>query len=196
MNPIYIFLGLVPNLVVLQIGKNPLTYPAKDILSKGTEAICFYLRNEYNKEHGLPLEPEKETQVIGDKKKVLKKKIKRKEKIDVRELLRRASHHSRLQIENIPTISIRSLSAEPQRPVIPKEESNKAIVCYSGRKQEKPRYCSKLSIPTYYNSNKYVGIRKSRPNPQKVFDHELKEIWMDKLRELLAEQERRLQQER
>ncbi|KAI4461884.1 leucine rich repeat containing protein [Holotrichia oblita] len=122
-------LGLVPKLVVLQLSKNPLIYPSKDIISQGIEAITSYLRNEYNKENGLPLELGNESTASDkDKKAVKRKKKVVKEKIDIRELLRKSSHHSRLSMEHMPTISIKSLSAEACN-VIKNDDAVKSVVC-------------------------------------------------------------------
>lgn len=195
--------GFVPKLVVLQLAKNPLQYPSNDIVSQGTQAICLYLRNQYNKENGLPEELANES---AESKKIIKRKKKViKEKINIRELIRKSSHHSKLSAENMPTICIKSLSSEACN-VIKNEDSVKSVLCaiHSPRNASKAiRYCSKLSIPTHYNSNKYVGIRKPRPmntndpkSQKKILDNELKAIWIEKLKELLEEQERRLQQEK
>ncbi|KAK9702714.1 Leucine rich repeat [Popillia japonica] len=119
-------LGFVPKLVVLQLAKNPLQYPSNDIVSQGTQAICLYLRNQYNKENGLPEELANES---AESKKIIKRKKKViKEKINIRELIRKSSHHSKLSAENMPTICIKSLSSEACN-VIKNEDSVKSVLC-------------------------------------------------------------------
>ncbi|GJQ85196.1 hypothetical protein Trydic_g13039 [Trypoxylus dichotomus] len=133
-------LGLVPNLNVLQLAKNPLVYPSKDIISKGTKAITFYLRNEYNKEHDLPLESKETEEAFfrnkENEKVVKKKKRSSKVKADVREMLRKASLHRRLQIENMPSISIKSLSPKSSSNQIKCKESSSEVQ-HSNRRAHK-----------------------------------------------------------
>lgn len=49
------FIGLVPNLKILNIAYNPISIPPKDIIALGCSSILNYLRTEWNKLH--PDEP-------------------------------------------------------------------------------------------------------------------------------------------
>lgn len=93
----------------------------------------------------------------------------------------------------MPAIHVRSLSN------IENKTSDKSKE-FDGAKPKKihkiSKCCSKISLHSYYNSNKYVQAKKMRINDKRVEDQELRSAWMTKLKELLEDQNKILQQEK
>lgn len=116
-----------------------------------------------------------------------------KEKISVQQLLRQLSK-SNLISSQLPSIAVKSLSKVAGASTN-KETNEDAIKNMKGKKFHKvTKTCSKLSIHSHY-TNKYLE-KKVRNIEMKIDPKELKEMWLNKLRDLLTDQEKILQQER
>lgn len=197
-------IGLVPNLKALLISGNPLVYPPSNVVEQGTEEICKYLKEEYVKLHPVILEERNEnTEVtMNEETKPKKTKRKSKDKIPVRELLRKSSKmrnsiHSGL----VPVISVKSLSKMEQD----KTEESPSYTKPVKKIHKLSKCCSKVSLHSHCTSfiiNKRIRSTvgkiedKSKSQDDRIDEQELKEAWMSKLKDLLNDQNKILQQER
>ncbi|KAF2879511.1 hypothetical protein ILUMI_26665 [Ignelater luminosus] len=171
-------IGLVPNLKVLQLSGNPLTYPPRELIDDGIHSICQFLKEEYHKsnesnenvvteedEHSI-VEAKSSTQLSRES-----------EKVSVRELLQRSAKRRRDEEEHVKTKKSNALTLKP---------------CASKKIHKITRSCSKISLRSHYQWNSL----KKKPSEELIQNNQLKEIWINKLKDLLADQEKILQQEK
>lgn len=179
---------MVKTLNVLQVSGNPLLYPTKDIIISGTKAVCKYLKGEYRKLYGLT-----DVRVNSAEPNILERRSsvatsKYSDKRSVTETSKKPIKGSNLSISTIPVISVKSLT---------KVDSNeKKVGGELGTRHSVIRKSRKFIVKSQFsNSNKYV--KPFRTRNQDDIDHQaLKDLWMQKLKEVLKEQERIIQQER
>lgn len=183
--------GLVPTLKSLLISGNPLVYPSEYILEKGAEAICDYLRKEHLKLH--PMERAKSAEVQAARPEKLQSS-KRAKSADVRALLRAASKSAMSKPpSDTPAITVKSLSA-PSEATTPKSDTKPEIPMK--RRHKITKSCSKISVRSSLNNTKYYSNQKSLKTRNEIQEAEAKQLWLKKLKELLDEQNKILQQEK
>lgn len=185
-----LLLGLVPTLKNLLISGNPLTYPSEYILDKGTGAISEYLRKEHLKLHPVERSKSAEIQTV----KPDKPPAKRPKSANIRDLLRAASRSAMAKPPNdTPVITITSLSPAKEED-IPKQEQKSAFPVK--RSHRITKCCSKITVRSNLNSLKYPGGQKCVKTQNDVDEAEMKQMWLKKLKDLLDEQNKILQQEK
>ncbi|XP_022912637.2 leucine-rich repeat-containing protein 27-like [Onthophagus taurus] len=194
-------LGLCPNLLVLQVQGNPLVYPHKEILEKGALATCEYLKTQFEQKSNLHTSSELSlpSSTTAHHSQPLRRFANRKT-ITIQELLRKAAMAAKMMRNDNPVITVKGLSPKnsisTSIPTKPKPTPIEEPLEF--RVKKKPvKFCPKASVSNaYYNSNKYLNVRKAKPNKERVIDQQIKDLWMEKLKEILEQQEQLLQQER
>lgn len=185
-------LGLVPTLKSLLLSGNPITYPSEYILEKGTEAICEYLRKEHLKLHPIERVKSAEVQTLKPEKPASQKRAK---SADVRELLRQASKSAMTKPPNdSPVITVKRLSA-PSEEVRQKSEQKPAISPFK-RKHRVTKSCSKITVRSSLSGTKRMGSHRVLKTQSEIQEAEMKQVWINKLKDLLEEQNKILQQEK
>lgn len=117
------------------------------------------------------------------------KSNKSKDKIPVKDVLRQLSK-SRLIKSQLPAINVKSLS-KPESAI---DENELTDELKSKKVHKVTKTCSKLSVQSHY-SNKYLE-KKVRNKEVGIHSKELKETWLNKLRDLITDQQKILQQEK
>lgn len=188
---------MVPNLKVLQLSGNPLTYPHQELIDEGLHSICQFLKEEYHKlnENNENAVTEEDDHSIVEAKSSTQLS-RESEKVSVKELLQRSAKRRRGYGLIMPVIDVKSLhkvtSDEEMNIKTRKSNALTLKACASRKIHKITRSCSKISLRSHYQWN---TIRK-KPSEELVQNNELKEIWINKLKDLLADQEKILQQER
>lgn len=168
-----------------------MTYPSDYVLDKGTAAICEYLKTEHLKLH--PIEQRsKSAEVPSEKPK--KPSAKRPKSANIRQLLRAASK-SAMEVppSNNPVITVTNLSPSKDEDV-PKMEEKTSIPMKKTHKITKS--CSKITVRSNISSSRYPWGRKSAKSHSAIDEAEMKQMWLKKLKDLLDEQNKILQQEK
>ncbi|CAH0554578.1 unnamed protein product [Brassicogethes aeneus] len=171
-------LGTVANLKTLQISNNPLCYPSQKIVSEGTNYLISYLKSQY--ENDLP-ESSKSEQLIKvfDQENVSEKDTKKSK--ENKEILKNVYSSSHMIKELRPTLSVKKLS-------YPKLQ-NKNIYNDPPKIVHKiTKDPSKICLKSYY--------KKEDIDEENISKHTLKDMWLEKLKILLNDQEKILQQEK
>lgn len=115
---------------------------------------------------------------------------KRPKSADIRNLLRAASKSAMATPPNdTPVITVVSLSPtkeeDKQKTVIPLKRNHKITKC-----------CSKITVRSSLNNIKYTGGNKFVKTRNDIEEAEMKQMWLKKLKDLLDEQNKILQQEK
>jgi hypothetical protein len=168
-------LGLVPNLKVLQLANNPLAYPNSRVVAEGTKAVCAYLRHQYEKVtpsanvHQIPVQTHQEEKELRDEK-------------EIRVMADYCNEFFPMQESMESSLMVRGLSK------VKKEDS--------GIVHKMTQSPNKLLIKSYFDpDDKHVKASTQTSN-YSFGSNALKSTWMDKLKHLLDQQEKVLQEER
>lgn len=165
-------LGLVPNLKVLQISNNPIVYPNARIIKEGTKAILNYLRHQYEK---IATPPSKEILQESDHDMTIEKEIRVMNDYSDELFPMRDSFDSGLIVKGISRI---------------KQEDSGIIHKITNTSP------NKLLLQSFYNEDDHLAKSSQTTDSITYVPRTIRYSWMDKLRQLLDEQERILQQER
>ncbi|KAK5645124.1 hypothetical protein RI129_006424 [Pyrocoelia pectoralis] len=169
-------LGVVPNLKILQVSGNPLTYPPREVSKKGIIAVFNFLKDQYRLEHPEPH--------FDDKLDTVSNESSRSEVIVTKEDKSSPLDNKRRpqkDVKFMPIIDIKKLSSdEPKH----KTRMNNVVK----RTHRITRQRSKISLRSRSSWNK--------KNIERAQEGELKEMWLKRLRDILADQEKILQQEK
>lgn len=104
------------------------------------------------------------------------------------EVKRRPVKSNTLSISTLPVISVKSLS---------KIDNGQICGGEIGTKHSVVRKCRKFIIKSQFsNSNKYVKRTLKVKDQSGINEQMLKDVWLNKLKEVLREQERLIQQEK
>ncbi|XP_060528602.1 leucine-rich repeat-containing protein 27-like isoform X2 [Cylas formicarius] len=195
-------LGLVPNLKALQLADNPLIYPAKRIIQEGTRAVKKYLREQYDiNSHKSPPNNSKSVSLEEREERVLKvvdefsNASMDKSRLSV---ARGQSNQSRESTKFSQKKNLSKLAKKLSDPKLLTPTLRVKKLDYPRRKKEEPlkivhrinKSETKISLKSYFTKS---GIRDAL---ERIPEKTLKEGWLNKLRILLNDQERILQQER
>uniref|UniRef100_A0AAR5PNC2 Leucine-rich repeat-containing protein 27 n=2 Tax=Dendroctonus ponderosae TaxID=77166 RepID=A0AAR5PNC2_DENPD len=209
-------LGLATNLKALQVAENPLAYPSKKVVQEGTKSIKTFLKEQYEIECAKNAENHSDASAELEK---LKMQLKEKEKfMEAQEEKLLKIHEKESEIAPMKQsgkvskdafysahkLSKQTLkSAETIQNNIPDPSGlnpNLRVkkLEYGPKKAEEPmkiihsvsKSDSKISLKSYFQK---PG---ARSNLERIPENVLKEGWLNKLRILLNDQERILQQER
>lgn len=175
---------MAPALKNLLVSGNPLVYPSQYIVDKGTDAILEYLRKEHAILHpDNPDKTESEAQTVRQQPKTPPKPA---QKLPIQELLQAASRAaaSGVRCDASPVIRIKSLSAAAG-------ESKKMQAAVAVKRRHKmTKSCSKVTLRSSISSAKPLKARNQKE------DAEMKQVWLARLKGLLEEQSKILQQEK
>ncbi|KAL3268129.1 hypothetical protein HHI36_007256, partial [Cryptolaemus montrouzieri] len=211
-------LGLVPKLKVLQVSQNPLIYPCRTIITDGIQSICSYLRSQYLTENSKEGEADtmsrpdaeclntrrsSETSVYTDTTSdgMVTDVEERNTKTVYSTVKTKKSKSKFKRPEPAPIITITSLSKPTE---VAATESNVSITTDIKSGEDLPRdnrivheitrRSSQISLKSYYKKRE---PRQMKGNAElTISDAQLKEHWLEKIKAVLAEQERILQQEK
>lgn len=175
---------------VLQISGNQIIYPPESVQLTGIGGIMKFLKNQYyfNENERFNESSSSYTGKVTSKMPSIKSG-KSKEEVSVRELLRKLSN-SRMIKSQLPSVDIKSLSKQEssiEDENIPDDQKSKKI-------HKVTKTCSKLSVQSNF-SNKYLE-KKVRNKEIHIKPKDLREIWLNKLRDLIADQQKIIQQEK
>ncbi|XP_064211318.1 leucine-rich repeat-containing protein 27 isoform X2 [Tribolium castaneum] len=162
-------LGLVPNLKVLQVANNPLAYPNARVVAEGTKGIVSYLRHQYEKTSP----PSEEMLRDSDELKV-EEEIRVLEDYSQELFPMQESRDSSLVVKGLSRI---------------KREDSGIIHKISSDSPDK------ILLKSFYEQDDRFA-KASQTGESITFIPPIRHSWMGKLRQLLEEQERILQQER
>ncbi|RZC37936.1 LRR 8 domain containing protein [Asbolus verrucosus] len=166
-------LGLVPKLKVLQIANNPIAYPSHKIIAQGTKSVCSYLKNQYEK----TICPRDES----EKMKIAQEEREMQEEKEIRVV---EDFANELPVEESinSSLVVKSLS---------KDKRDERII---HKITKDPAH--KIHVKSYYDEDKCVRASTQTSDYSILSKETLKQNWLDKLKVLLEEQEKILQQER
>ncbi|KAF7271140.1 hypothetical protein GWI33_015949 [Rhynchophorus ferrugineus] len=211
-------LGLVPNLKALQVADNPLVYPPKKITQEGTKAIKKFLREQYERDFNhnqldnqksdnfenrdsetlLKVHNEdsgtigsfdknnnqrKSSSNTGINQKILKTKTRSNNTRAIHKLQKKLSDPRYLQ----PMLRVKKLEYPANNtPISSIRHTDEPLkIIHNIDKTD-----SKIRLKSYFNRADIAAYPDRNPG------NSLKEGWLNKLRILLNDQERILQQER
>ncbi|XP_063925548.1 leucine-rich repeat-containing protein 27-like isoform X1 [Zophobas morio] len=171
--------GLAPKLKVLQIANNPLKYPEGRIVAEGTKATVDYLRHQYEKMKPEPVE-------------FIEEKTDTEEEED-------ADEEKELHME-------KEMVVADYLEYVPRQESVESGLVVRGLSQVKKDdsgiihkitnpTSNKILLKSYYDDEK-VARASTQTDDSFTCMPMYKQTWMEKLKELLDQQEKILQQER
>lgn len=174
-------LGLVPNLKSLQVANNPLIYPKKDVLGRGTKGVKdFLMRQHYLKSDDAPQEEVLLKIVDEEPSKVEKKKS--KSSTNVKTSIEDAFSFTQI---TEPELTVTRLSKPHKATQNSLKTEEKDHIVHKIRTS-----ASKMSVLSYYDKMDTKKFEKI------VNQKKLRDEWLDKLRVLLANQEKIIQQEK
>ncbi|XP_017770295.1 PREDICTED: leucine-rich repeat-containing protein 27-like [Nicrophorus vespilloides] len=165
-------LGLVPNLKVLQLSGNPLIYPPQSVVEMGVDDVCIFLKQEYYKENPTPKQiPSRSSDSAAQ----------------------RESKSSKLCIKTMPVVSVKSLSKE----ILDLRQVKKDNTCSKNQKIHRiTKSASKMSVHSQYNSDRSIGLKVNMSYEERVQENELKQVWLEKLKDLIRDQQKIIEQEK
>ncbi|KAK9871746.1 hypothetical protein WA026_014200 [Henosepilachna vigintioctopunctata] len=208
-------LGLVPKLKVLQISQNPLIYPSRSIITDGVQAICTYLRSQFLAENATEGEaitlsrPDAEcvntrrsseaslfTESSSDEVAGLNESRKSSSNLKSRKSKSRSICRVPAPIITITSLSrptdVSSTTSDVAivtdiHPVIDVPGDNRVV-------HEITRGSSQINLKSYFKNRDTAKMKGN--SKLTISDAQLKQHWLEKIKTVLAEQERILQQER
>lgn len=170
-------LGTVAKLKTLQLSDNPLIYPNRDVLSQGVRAILNYLRSEYDKEMA---ENEKLINIINEE----------------------PEHETAIEVQDNNWIKQVLLQQTAEQELKPSLSVKKLIIPNQYRKKpsetKKPKENMKVVHKIIRNPSK-ISLKSyisDESGNSQVSNIALKNMWLGKLKMILHDQEKILQQER
>ncbi|XP_066145813.1 leucine-rich repeat-containing protein 27-like isoform X1 [Euwallacea fornicatus] len=207
-------LGSVPNLKALQVADNPLIYPPKKIVQKGTNSIKNFLKEKYDIECANKVEEQRKAIAAQEE---LKRELQEKQRAvtevqeeklikvheETSEILplergskasrdylysaRRLNNSTMTHTQNTlsglhgpkPTLRVNRMKYSSKKP----KETLKIV--HNVSKSE-----SKISLKSFFQKPRL------KTNFEQIPENVLKEEWLNKLKALLNDQERILQQEK
>ncbi|XP_066245069.1 leucine-rich repeat-containing protein 27-like [Euwallacea similis] len=207
-------LGLATNLKALQVADNPLIYPPKKIVQQGTNSIKNFLREKYDIECANRVEEQRKTIAVQEE---LKRELQEKQRA-VTELQEEKFIKVHEETSEIFPFERSSKASRDYLCSAPRLNSNTVVhtksklsdlhgpmsalrvnkIEYPGKKPEEPlkivhnvsKSESKISLKSFFRK---PGLK---TNFERIPVNVLKEGWLNKLRALLNDQERILQQEK
>ncbi|KAL1498142.1 hypothetical protein ABEB36_008991 [Hypothenemus hampei] len=213
-------LGLLTNLKALQVADNPLVYPPKKTIQEGTKAIKKFLKEEYEIECTKKVEMRR---TIEQQQEIQKELFETQEFLEQEKLIRVfsdvPSNRSKISSADNCNHGAQNLNTR----TIDQIESNKSAnqstenfqhklsdpygfhsslhvkkIDYPNKKPEEPiKIVHSVSKgPSRISLKSYIQKSAVKNSLSKIPENILKEGWLNKLRILLNDQERILQQER
>lgn len=170
---------------MLQLSGNQILYPPVSVQKLGVSNVVTFLRDQYYFKANAELnENPKSTS------KAVVKPGKSKDALRVKELLRGLSSNSPFIKSQLPAIDVKSLS-KPESAV---NEHDDVDAAKSKKVHKVTKTCSKLSVQSHY-SNKFLE-KKVRNKEIRINPQDLKDMWLSKMRDLIQDQQKILQQEK
>ncbi|XP_031354662.1 leucine-rich repeat-containing protein 27-like [Photinus pyralis] len=169
-------LGAIPNLKVLQVSGNPLTYPPHEVTDKGIVAISNFLREQYFLTRAQS-DADAKIDAISNASSKSEISSDKEYKVSVDN-----ERQSQREVKFMPVIDVKRLTEN--------ETNQKNTVTNVVKRTHKiTRGCSKISLQSHSTWNNKRKIERAQ-------EGEMKEIWLKRLKDILADQEKILQQER
>lgn len=172
------------------ISGNPIVYPSEYVTEKGTPAICEYLKKEHAKLH--PVEEVKPPEPPTPR--IEKPPKKRPKSPKVQELLRAASKAAVASASSAtsPLIRVKSLSAASNEPPMILQPRSLSPI---KRRHKVTKSCSKVTVRSSFSGGSKHWVNSKQKSSSQIQEAEMRQVWLQKLRDLLEEQNKILQQE-
>lgn len=162
----------------MQVSGNPLTYPSKDIIQDGVKTIAEFLKKEYESIN----QPVEENTFVQDITCVVNEKT-------IPE-----NEEGNTQKESDQPI-------KTYKPILKLKNYRKDSKCSFSIKNHKIRgSLSRMSAfhkdHPHYNSSRYLNMLSKKKNDVRVEEQNQKDVWLRKLTEIMATQEKVLQKQK
>lgn len=170
-------LSRLSTLRVLQISDNPLVYPPPEIVDCGFDDIMLFLQQELLKDMKEVERPSMRSTVSTTSSSVFTADANNR------------TESGTIKLEVLPTVLEQNLA----RRILTSRQQFLNDKCRRDKVHKVTKSDSKTSVHSYF---KNMSIRDRLPSQDKMDAEQVKQAWLEKLRELISDQEKILQQEK